>query len=146
MGFHEVIQRDFPNLVLEEQQLTRDDADVVSTLTTKVLRKGSKITALYNAGAGNSGLVEALRLRTNSIRPICIVHELVPHSYQALLDNHIDLVIDQQPDTEVDRALAVLKALIDITDLPPMPDLVPAIYVRDNLPEQFPVSFEKVQS
>lgn len=50
------------------------------------------------------------------------------------MERQIDLVIDQRPDVEINRAFTVLRALIDAKDLPPMPELVPTIYVRDNLP------------
>lgn len=97
------------------------------------LKSGSPVTAFYNVGAGNVGLIRAISETTGN-RPFCVVHELVAHSKKALIDNHIDLVIDQRPDVEVNRAFALLRALIDKRELPPMPDLMPTIYVQDNLP------------
>jgi len=132
-GFREVIAADFPQIEVLDPIMTKDDAAVVQARTQAALTEDPSLSALYNVGAGNSGLIAALR-QTPVGRPFCAVHELVAHSRQALLDRHIDLVIDQRPDVEINRAFTVLRALIDEQGIPPMPDLVPTIYVRDNLP------------
>ena len=131
-GFREVLQADFPQVELLDPIMTKDDAQVLNAQTRQALDQ-TELTALYNVGAGNSGLIAALQ-EGQGTRPFCVVHELVAHSRQALLERHIDLVIDQRPDVEINRAFTVLRALIDQKELPPMPDLVPTIYVRDNLP------------
>ncbi|WP_417588867.1 LacI family DNA-binding transcriptional regulator [Pararhodobacter oceanensis] len=132
-GFRDVIAADFPDLTVLDPILTKDDPAVLCKSATNALQSGASVTAFYNVGAGNVGLIEAISTSPRA-RPFCVVHELVAHSKQALIDNHIDLVIDQRPDVEVNRAFALLRALIDDRELPPMPDLMPTIYVRDNLP------------
>ena len=131
-GFREVLNADFPQVTVLDPIMTKDDAQVLQAQTQEVLTQQG-LTALYNVGAGNSGLIAALR-GGQGTRPFCVVHELVAHSRQALMERQIDLVIDQRPDVEINRAFTVLRALIDAKDLPPMPELVPTIYVRDNLP------------
>jgi len=132
-GFQEVIARDFPNITVRDPIITKDDPAVLLAHTSDMLANAAQTTAVYNVGAGNAGLVQAMRIDA-ARRPYCVVHELVAHSRQALLDGHIDLVIDQRPDVEINRAFTVLRALIDGRDIPPMPDLMPTIFVRDNLP------------
>jgi len=132
-GFSEVIAKDYPHITLCDPIMTKDDAAVLLSQTSDVLARKPKVTALYNVGAGNSGLVQAIGAAQTQ-RPFCVVHELVAHSRRALQDGLIDLVIDQRPDVEVNRAFTVLRALIDERNLPPMPDLMPTIYVQDNLP------------
>ena len=132
-GFQEVIARDFPQITLRDPILTTDDPALLLSHTRALLADRSQNTALYNVGAGNSGLVEALGTAP-AHRPFCVVHELVAHSRQALQAGLIDLVIDQRPDVEINRAFTVLRALIDERDLPPLPGLMPTIYVQDNLP------------
>lgn len=132
-GFRDVIAADFPQLTLLDPILTKDDPTVLRAQTVSVLARHPEITALYNVGAGNSGLIDAI-CTTPRMRPFCVVHELVAHSRSALAKGQIDLVIDQRPDVEINRAFAVLRALIDGRDVPPMPDLMPTIFVRDNLP------------
>jgi len=132
-GFQQVIAKDFPQITLSDPILTKDDAGLLLSHTRATLDERPQITALYNVGAGNSGLVDAISA-AGAQRPFCVVHELVPNSRQALQDGLIDLVIDQRPDIEVSRAFTVLRALIDERDMPPLPDLMPTIYVQDNLP------------
>ncbi len=132
-GFREVIAADYPQMTVLDPVLTKDDPAVLRSAARHALQKEQTVSAFYNVGAGNVGLVDAIR-ETYVNRPFCVVHELVAHSRQALIDNHIDMVIDQRPDVEVNRAFALLRALIDKRELPPMPDLMPTIYVRDNLP------------
>ncbi|MBT55264.1 MAG: LacI family transcriptional regulator [Mameliella sp.] len=132
-GFSDVIAADFPHLTVLDPILTKDDPTVLNAAATATLAGGDGVTAFYNVGAGNSGLIDAIA-NASVARPFCVVHELVTHSKQALIDNHIDLVIDQRPDVEVNRAFAILRSLVDDREPPPMPDLMPTIYVRDNLP------------
>jgi len=134
-GFCDVIAADFPEITICDPIITNDAADILQVQTQTLLEKPSNLTALYNVGAGNSGLIDALRMTTQK-RPFCVVHELGAHSRQALLDGHIDLIIDQRPEVEINRAFTVLRALIDAIDLPVLPDLVPTIYVADNLPAE----------
>jgi LacI family transcriptional regulator len=132
-GFCEVIAKDYPQITVRDPIMTKDDPAVLLSQTRGLLSGTPDTTALYNVGAGNSGLVQAIgEIRAN--RPFCVVHELVAHSRQALQEGLIDLVIDQRPDVEISRAFTVLRALIDDRDLPPLADLMPTIYVRDNLP------------
>ncbi len=132
-GFCEVIANDFPQITVCDPIMTKDDAAVLLSQTRAILADKPGTTALYNVGAGNSGLVRAMGAAPSK-RPFCVVHELVVHSRQALQDGLIDLVIDQRPDVEISRAFTVLRALIDKRNLPPLPDLMPTIYVQDNLP------------
>lgn len=139
-GFREVISEDYPNIELLGPVITRDEAEKVGAVVKEALTASPRVTAVYNVGAGNSGLVATLEHCTRPKRFFCIVHELVPHTHKALLDKQVDLVIDQRPDVEINRSLSILKALIDGRDLPPMQELVPTIYVRDNLPSHIPDS------
>ncbi|NIZ13082.1 LacI family DNA-binding transcriptional regulator [Phaeobacter sp. HF9A] len=144
-GFCDVIAADYPHLTVLDPILTKDDPAVLKEAAGAVLSARSNVTAFYNVGAGNSGLVAAIGAAPEN-RPFCVVHELVAHSKQALIDKHIDLVIDQRPDIEVNRAFAMLRALLDERDLPPMPDLMPTIYVQDNLPADPLIDIAEAQS
>ncbi|MEP5154029.1 LacI family DNA-binding transcriptional regulator [Planktotalea sp.] len=139
-GFREVIFEDFPNLEILDPIMTHDDASAVRSATADALCANPAITALYNVGAGNSGLIAALEDHSTSASLCCAAHELTAHTRAALQNKTIDFVIDQRPDMEINRAFTVLRALIDARDIPPMPDLVPTIYVRDNLPTDAPIT------
>jgi len=136
-GFTEVIESDFPLFKCTEPLLTKDKAAAVEEAVKEALGKKS-ITAIYNAGAGNAGLVAALRARKTTSRPSCIVHELVPHTLSALHDKHIDGVIDQRPDIEVNRSINLIKDLIDKREPAPTQPLVPTLFLHDNAPLSIP--------
>ncbi|WP_425101036.1 LacI family DNA-binding transcriptional regulator [Tropicibacter sp. S64] len=135
-GLREVMAQDFPALTVLDPLISRDDEGRVFDGLQSALRENGAITAIYNAGAGNRGLVRALDAAAPGCAPLCVLHELVPHSRSALEAGIIHFIIDQRPQIEVTRAVAILRALIDRRDAPPMPELVPMIYVRDNIPAQ----------
>ena len=143
-GFRDVIAADFPQMTVLDPILTKDDPAVLRAAAHRALQADQPVSAFYNVGAGNVGLIDAIR-STPGRRPFCVVHELVAHSRQALIDNHIDLVIDQRPDVEVNRAFALLRALIDKRPPAPTPDLMPTIYVQDNLPANTLISATDTQ-
>lgn len=131
-GFKHVIESDFPHIEIRPVIQGGDDADTVNSEIRSVLDTNPEISAIYNAGAGNSGLGRALSDVPE--RPFCIVHELVAHSRGALEENTFDIVIDQRPEEEVSAALDSLRLLCDEQPLPTHDPILPTIYVRDNLP------------
>lgn len=143
LGFAEVIRSDFPEIELLDPIMTNDDAEQLESMATAKLVSDKGITAFYNLGAGNRGLYTALRAHGRPKPFFCVVHELVSGSKNALSEGLIDVVVDQQPDVEVQRAISMLRALIDNIEPLPQPDLVPAIFVRDNLPRDTKFENEK---
>lgn len=131
-GVREVLEKDYPKITMLPIIHGRDDADIVDVEVSEVLQARSDITAIYNVGAGNSGLARVLAKRDE--RPFCVVHELVAHSRAALQENTFDIVIDQRPEVEVSAALELLRMLSDGRQIPPHDSILPTIYVRDNLP------------
>ena len=110
----------------------RDDSTLIEKAMTTSLAENTDLTAIYSIGAGNSGLIRALK--GQSLRPIVTLHELVSHSREALCDGLIHYVIDQRPEEEIDAALTLMRSLIDNVPPPPIKPILPAIYLRDNLP------------
>ncbi|WP_349291183.1 LacI family DNA-binding transcriptional regulator [Loktanella sp. SALINAS62] len=115
----------------------RDRHDLVETHLRAALVADPAITAIYSAGAGNAGLIRVLAtLPSDRPRPMVVLHELLPHSRDALEQGLIDIVIDQRPEEEVRRTLALLRCLADRRPLPAARQIVPAIYIRQNLPAE----------
>lgn len=135
-GFTDVLLRDFPAIEIAQTLETRDQSRTTKTLVRTALA-GDDITGVYNVGAGNFGLVGALK-NAGTTDAFCIVHELDDDTRKGLEDGVIDVALDQSPEVEVDRALMFLRAVIDGVPMPPMPELIPAIYLRDNLPDAAP--------
>ncbi|WP_243721879.1 LacI family DNA-binding transcriptional regulator [Meridianimarinicoccus aquatilis] len=112
-----------------------DQHDLVEARVAQVLEDDRDVTAIYSAGAGNAGLIRVLeRLPECRRRPVAILHELAPHSRRALENGLIDIVIDQRPEDEMMRVVEGLRRLADRRALPVTDPIVPAIFVRENLP------------
>ncbi|RYH04516.1 LacI family DNA-binding transcriptional regulator [Salipiger sp. IMCC34102] len=135
-GFRAVLADDFPGVAVLPIIEGRDDAETVDRRVAQALDADPGITAIYNAGAGNSGLARALDRRPS--RPFCIVHELVAHSRAALERDTFDVVIDQRPEVEIATALKLLRRMSDRMDLSPPPPICPTIVLRDTLPPEHP--------
>lgn len=133
-GFRAVMDAEFPNIELTDIIETKDQPILMHSSLRRQLDDNSGTTALYNAGAGTEGAVDVLRTLDLPAPLICVVHELSGNTREALEDGVIDFAIDQRPEIEVNRAVALLQAVVDELPPPPAPELIPAIYVRDNLP------------
>lgn len=117
--------------VLEGQ----DDPRRTEELIDNVLRTHLDIGGIYSLGAGNRGLIAALRKRAGG-DPICvIVHELTVHTRSALNDGLIDAVLNQDAGHEVRSAIRVLKAKADgVAVLGAQERIRIDIFLKDNLP------------
>ncbi|WP_114390582.1 LacI family DNA-binding transcriptional regulator [Notoacmeibacter marinus] len=132
-GFRDVMARDFPSIAISDVIETRDRSDLMHTRLHEALTEVDA-TAIYNVGAGNEGLIEVARTAEGR-RPFTVVHELSAPCREALEEGTVDVAIDQRPEIETSRAIAWLRAVVDDLPPPPAPELIPAIYVRDNLPD-----------
>ncbi len=124
-----------PQLSLAPEIAGRDSAETVEARVRDALAADPAITAIYNAGAGNAGLVRALAtLPGDRTRPFVVLHELVANTRAALEAGKVDVVLDQRPEEEVRRVVAILRALAERRPLEPMEPILPTIFVKDNLP------------
>lgn len=133
-GARAVLSADYPGLEVAAVVETRDQPDRMRRVLTDAVTPNAGITAIYNVGAGNDGLIEALQAMDLPQKPFCVVHELSRRTAAAVEAGWIDGVLDQRPEIEMTRALALLRAIVDDLPPPPAPELIPAIYLRDNLP------------
>lgn len=131
MGFRMVMTERFPAIPLLAAVQGFDSAEAVQALTQAALGDGP-IAGVYAVGAGNRGLLAALRDQTD--RPVVIVHELTETSRAALVSGEIDLVIDQNPAAEVQAALTLMRDLSDQRSVNPSSGAIPLnIFVRENV-------------
>lgn len=135
-GFRQVLEADFPEIKMSDVIETKDQPRLMRSSLQSQLTEHDETTAIYNAGAGNEGLVDVVRVLNLSKSLFCVVHELSRTIREALEEGVIDIAIDQRPEIEMNRALALLQAIVDDMPPPPSPELIPAICVRDNLPTE----------
>ncbi|GGB04716.1 LacI family DNA-binding transcriptional regulator [Allosediminivita pacifica] len=136
-GLREVLTETFPDIRLLHQIEGRDRPELVAARVGAALEAEKGITAIYSLGAGNPGLIEILRERSAPApRPVVVVHELLEHSRAALEEGLIDVVIDQRPEDEIQRALEIMRRGADRLPPDPVAPLGAAIYVKENLPPE----------
>lgn len=133
-GFRDTLAARHPGLTVLPEIEGRDRHERVEAQVTEILAAAPGITAIYSAGAGNSGLVRVLERLAPAERPVVVLHELVAHSRRALEQGLVDVVIDQRPAEEITLAIAHMRAVADRMPTPEAAPVVPAIYVRENLP------------
>ena len=132
-GFRQVLAEDFPHLETLAPLEARDNAELAETLLTELLGQTDGIVGIYSLGAGNRGVVAALR--TIRTAPPVVLHELTAHSRDWLMAGTIDAVIRQDPAREARSAIRTLLALSQGKPFHRDENRVGIeIFLRDNLP------------
>ena len=134
IGFAAVLAAEFANLGIVGPVETNDDAGAVSRAVSAALDAEKDIVGVYNLGAGNRGLIEALEAHRQ--RKLAVVaHEVTDHSRRALAEGLIDALINQDCGHEVRSAIRVLKARADgLIPLSAQERIRIDIFLKDNLP------------
>jgi len=134
MGFRRVIAEEFPHLNIVELNEIEDDRERAYSETTALLKRHPDLAGIYNLGAGNQGIGQALSDAGKSGIIVFIGHELTEDTKRFLLNGTMDAVIDQNPRVEAREALS---ALINSIKNQPFDEHPPRIQVifRENIPE-----------
>jgi LacI family transcriptional regulator len=112
MGFRHILAEDFPNLQIVELREIRDDADKAYVEASALLERYGDLAAIYNVGAGNSGIARALKERNRNLKIVFLAHEATEGHKALLLDGTIDALIDQNPRVEARETLNILSKSI----------------------------------
>lgn len=129
-----------PHLQLAEVVRGGDDPVVSEAKLREAFRRHPETLCIYNAGAGNRGVVAAMKADILPHRPIFIGHELTAFTYQSLRDGLMTLTIDQSPEMQAQYALEVLMDHFGFEGgshaVPPYTSTVPIVlYGPENLPD-----------
>jgi LacI family transcriptional regulator len=134
-GFRSVIEDEFPDLNLLPVLEGRDDPETVQQLVSECLNANPDLLGLYSLGAGNRGLIKALKSSRQQTRPCVIAHELTENTSNALAEGVLDAVLNQDAGHEVRSAIRVLKARADgLAVIDAQERIRIDIFLRDNLP------------
>ncbi|TQS69930.1 substrate-binding domain-containing protein [Rhodobacteraceae bacterium] len=134
LGFEQVIRTEYPHLEILPTLEGRDDAAVVHQGLQALLAAHPDIGGIYSLGAGNRGLIRALDGARHTPRPAIVVHELTPHTREALISGLFDAAINQDPARELRAVVAVLRALVDRAPIDPIIERIGVeVFLRDNL-------------
>ena len=112
MGFRHILSEEAPLLHIVEQLEMMDDPDQAFEIAMDLLSRHPDISAIYNVGAGNSGIARALKAKDLRRHVLLIGHEATEDTRVLLLDGTLDAVIDQNPRVEAREALNALESAI----------------------------------
>ncbi|MBY5805292.1 LacI family DNA-binding transcriptional regulator [Rhizobium leguminosarum bv. trifolii] len=133
-GFTAVMAEEFPDLAILPVLEGRDDPEVAHMLVADALGNAG-IIGVYSLGAGNRGLIRALKEKAVDRVLTVIAHELTAHTRAALIDNTIDAILNQDAGHEVRSAIRVLKAKADgLAVIEAQERIRLDIFLKDNLP------------
>ncbi len=134
-GFEQVIAAEYPALGVLPVREGRDQWERVRDVTQALLEDTPDLVGIYNVGAGNRGIVEALEAAGRADSIVFIAHELTAYSRRALVRGTIDAVLNQDPGHEMRSAVRVLMALADKEPIVEGQERIRIdIFLRDNLP------------
>jgi len=134
-GFVALMAQEFPGLSILPVIEGRDDPEMAHMLVSDALSKNDRIVGIYSLGAGNRGLIRALKAKGAGRQVTVIAHELTPHTRAALIDGTIDAVLNQDAGHEVRSAIRVLKAKADgLAVIDAQERIRLDIFLKDNLP------------
>ena len=114
-GCREVLTSQFPHLRFDvDATETHDDPDKCYWVVQHALQGVDGIVGLYNTGAGSPGIQAALQ-RYAGDKVCWVTHEISDDHRQYLQQGVLDVVIDQDPDTQAIRALQNVLAAVGMT-------------------------------
>lgn len=134
-GFSQVLAGEHGSLQPLDPSIGRDDDAQNEVQVTRLLRKHPDIVGLYNIGAGNRGVAQALEKAGRSQDIVYIAHELTDLSRRLLLDGTLDALIHQDPGHEVRSSIRVLLAQLNGDAIDAARERVGIqVYLKENLP------------
>ncbi|MER9032054.1 MULTISPECIES: LacI family DNA-binding transcriptional regulator [unclassified Mesorhizobium] len=134
MGFRHILTEESPNLKIVEMREMLDDREKAYSEASALLDRHPDLAAIYNVGAGNTGIARALKERGRAKDILFLGHEVTDGTKELLLDGTLDAVIDQNPRVEAREALNILSHSVrHLTYEPHQPRL--QVIFKENIPE-----------
>lgn len=133
IGFRTALRANYPKIVLAGEALGEDNPTLTREAVRKLVAEQPALSAIYNVGAGNQGLIEALKEAGRAADMLVIGHEANASTTPLLREGSLDFALAQNPADLLREALAQVKAapnrqrkdsvLVDF-----------AVYTRFNIP------------
>lgn len=120
-GFSDYFLEHRGEVEFEWLAFTRDEEHYSAESLSEALAKYPDLVGLYNAGGANSALINVLRRHPGFRDLLYIGHELTDYTRSALRDGIMDVVLDQAPEAQAQRALDLILHRIGLTKIKPDP-------------------------
>ncbi len=135
-GFETAIADVLPEVAILPVVEGRDDPNIAENVVAQLIAEHPDIGGIYSLGAGNRGLIRALKAAGVAGQFPVVAHDLTGSTRDALRDGTISAVLHQDPGHEVRSAIRVLKAHADgLETVGGQERIRIEIYLKDNLPE-----------
>ncbi|MBM3096003.1 substrate-binding domain-containing protein [Ensifer sp. T173] len=126
-GFSDYFHEHPGSIAFEWLGFTRDDELYSAETLVNALKIYPDLVGLYNAGGANSALIDVLRRDPRGRDLLFVGHELTDYTRKALRDGIMDVVLDQAPEAQAQRALDLILRRIGLTSIEP--DLAPIRFI-----------------
>jgi LacI family transcriptional regulator len=134
MGFRHILAEQHPHLEIVELREMGDDRERAYSEAASLLDRHPDLSAIYNIGAGNTGIARALKERGREHEIVFIGHEVTEGTKALLLDGTLDAAIDQNPRVEAREALNILTRTVRGQPIDYHPPRLQVIF-KENIPE-----------
>lgn len=124
-GFRAVLNERYTGCRVSDALESFERAELAGDLVFSALKRNRAIRGIYNASAGASSVVNAVKALGRADEIVFITHELTDDRRQLLRQGLIDVIIDQGPALEVHTAVEALAAFFGRKDEPPASLITP---------------------
>ena len=133
-GFSEIMETEFPAVTLVGPIEGQDEFTATYEKSLTLFDARPELAGIYNAGAGNAGLLMALNERGLAGKVRVIGHELTGPTRAGLESGTVDVILDQSPEDEIRAVCATARRLVVGADAaPPQTQLEIRVLMRDHL-------------
>lgn len=98
---------------------SRDSEQFSQELLSEALERYPGLVGIYNAGGANSALIDVMGRNKRGRDILFVAHELTDYTRSALRNGLVDVVLDQAPEAQAQRALDWILFRIGLTKIQP---------------------------
>ncbi|MCP8896557.1 LacI family DNA-binding transcriptional regulator [Shinella daejeonensis] len=133
IGFRTALRAHFPKLVIAGEALGEDSPAMTHEAVRRLIQDQPALGAIYNVGAGNQGLVEALKEAGRAADLFLVGHEVNSTIAPLLREGSLDFAITQNPFALLSEAL---RQAVAEPEAPARDSILLdfAVYTRFNIP------------
>ena len=134
MGFRNIVSEEYGELEILALREVKDDRERAHLEASSLLEHHPDLSAIYNIGAGTSGIARALQEVGRERSVVFVGHDLTESNKANLLNGTLDALIDQNPQVEAREVLAMLSCAVRGQSFTPHVPRLQVIF-KENIPE-----------
>jgi LacI family transcriptional regulator len=105
IGFRNRLRANFPDVAITGEARGQDSPALTHESVLRLLKDQPSLSAIYNVGGGNMGLVEAIRGAGRAQDMIVVVHEMNHITVPLLKEGQVDFAIAGNPAEQLKEAI-----------------------------------------